>query len=144
MSKYRLIMSSKRLVMSSKRLCYIKTIQKLYRITHLGLKNGILFHGMDNQLCYNVDINNGQISAYPNVKKQKYVRFYQLKFIMPCSIISIRNFERVFAIVSQWEVIHMDNEDLKNEIIELINQTSDAAILRRIYLILVAIVGTDR
>ena len=50
----------------------------------------------------------------------------------------------MFAIVSQWEVIHMDNEDLKNEIIELINQTSDATVLRRIYLILVAIVGTDR
>lgn len=108
------------------------------------LRNGKIFHGAVIQLCYNVDINNGQISAYPNVKKQKYVRFYQLKIIVLCSIISIRNFERVFAIVSQWEVIHMDNEDLKNEIIELINQTSDAAVLRRIYLILVVIVGTDR
>lgn len=50
----------------------------------------------------------------------------------------------MFAIVSQWEVIHMDNEDLKNEIIELINQISDAAVLRRIYLIIVVIVGADR
>lgn len=99
---------------------------------------------MISQLCYNVDIKNRQISAYPNVKKQKYVRFYQLKIVVPCSIINIRNFERVFAIVSRWEVIHMDNEDLKNEIIELINQISDAAVLRRIYLILVVIIGTDR
>lgn len=78
------------------------------------------------------------------LKKQKYVRFYQLKFIMPCSIISIKSIERVFAVLSRWEVIHMDNEDLKNEIIELINQISDAALLRRIYLIIVVIVGTGR
>ena len=39
------------------------------------------------------------------------------------------------------EVLHMNAEEYKNQIIKIVKQLNDVSILRRIYLILVAIVG---
>ena len=58
------------------------------------------------------------------------------------SKIQSRNFERVFAkCIYRTEVLHMSDEEYKNQIIKIVKQLNDVSILRRIYLILVAIVG---
>ena len=44
-------------------------------------------------------------------------------------------------IVCKSEVLHMNAEEYKNQIIKIVKQLNDVSILRRIYLILVAIVG---
>ena len=42
-----------------------------------------------------------------------------------------------------WEGIHMSNEERKQCIIDMIRRIDDEALLRRIYLILVVMIGAD-
>lgn len=41
------------------------------------------------------------------------------------------------------EVLHMESDEYRKQIIQMVGQITDDAVLRRIYLILVVIVGTD-